>query len=172
MHIGVVGVQALALLVAGVAVVVLEWEDRHFFISLCARLMYFAIAGRLSTCLPIAFQIFLFCASSCISEYVRYLGKSIKSPPSEPLVNCATVASFTSLASSSLSRWPSQTNRRDRIAFVRSYVLVVLLASTCASFPVNLLISLAFAPLIFAKVWTSRSHASHPYVSSEHIAVL
>ena len=46
------------------------------------------------------------------------------------------------------------------------------LASTCASLPVNLLRQRALAPFIMVSVFSLSVHASHPYVNSEHIAVL
>ena len=45
------------------------------------------IAGRLPTFLAIIFQTCLFCASLCTSVYVRYDGRSMNKPPSEPRSN-------------------------------------------------------------------------------------
>ena len=55
--------------------------------SLRALFMYLAIAGRLPTFLAIIFQTCLFCASLCTSVYVRYDGRSMNKPPSEPRSN-------------------------------------------------------------------------------------
>ena len=105
-------------------------EDRRLHLSsLCADFIYLAIAGRLPTCLLIFFHTFLLLANSCISEYVKYSGKSINRPPFDPLANWVMVASFTRRVSSSRSRCPSQTKRRDLIARVKSNVLVDALAS-------------------------------------------
>ncbi len=46
------------------------------------------------------------------------------------------------------------------------------LASTWASFPVNLLRQRVFAPFIIAIVVSLSDQASHPYVSNEQIATL
>ena len=58
----VVGVDAfvdVVVWVVVVEVVLVRGERRLRFRSLCAFLIYLDIAGRLSTCLPIAFHIFL-----------------------------------------------------------------------------------------------------------------
>ena len=155
-----------------------EIFTRRFFalagdrINFCSLQMHLAIAGKLPTCDPMRFHVFLLLANLSISGYVRYPGRSMKSPPFESFPNCARVASFTSRESFMRRRCPSQRNLRRRIACTRSKVRVDALASMCASLPVNLLSKLAFAPLIFASVCLSRSQASHPYVSNEHTAVL
>ena len=111
-------------------------------------------------------------AIAFISSRDKSGGRSMKKPPSDLRLNCAFIESLTSLSPLSLKRCPSQTNLLSWIAWTRSKVLVLALASWWAFFPVKRLRSRAFAPLIIAAVLALRSHASHPYVSREHIAVL
>ena len=67
---------------------------------------------------------------------------------------------------------PSQRRRLIRMFRVRLKLVVVGRASWGIVWPVMLTNILLLAPLILLRVGASRHQASHPYVSSEHTAVL
>ena len=145
-----------------------DTKESRFWIS-CTQAV---IAARSPTCVDIFLHDLLSLASAVISSSVRCAGKSMKKPPADCRLNCTRTANFTSLSPFSLSRCPSHTNRRFLIARTRSHDLVLALASWCRSFPVKRLRHRALAPLIIACVLVLKSHASQPYVKSEHTAVL
>ena len=99
-------------------------------------------------------------------------GMSIAMLPWVLIMNWCRSAAFTSLSPGIRMMWPIHLSLRSRMSHTRLYVLVRLLASTCAVFPVNLLKHLALAPLILARVHSSRFHASLPYVRRDVTAVL
>ena len=68
-------------------------------------------------------------AIAFISSKDKLGGRSMKKPPSDLRLNCAIIESLTSLLPLSLKRCPSQTNLLSWIAFTKSKLLVLALAS-------------------------------------------
>ena len=89
------------------------------FVGQCL-FMHSCIASISPTCADIFFHVALFCARVDMSSKVRWSGRSIKNPPSDPRWNCILTDSLTSLSPGSLSRWPSHLKRLHLIARTRS----------------------------------------------------
>ena len=147
------------------------------------------VVGRFSICVSICFQVFLFSASCCISEYARWGGsRSMNIPPVDTRSNCSCVTSFTRRAS--LMRSMQMPKPSESAQFYRSHKVACWISwghllQKWSCFTVRIFAcesaekaSIHIHTISFCYCYScmivrlSRSHASQSYVSREHTTAL